>query len=1325
MKKSFLLFIIFALCNILHGQTLVGTGQTYPTLKSAFDAINSGVLTGTVVLQITSSTTETASAVLNASGGIANYTSVTIYPTGTGYSISGSIAGVLIDLNGADNIIFDGRVNQLGSKDLTITNTNNSSSAATIRFINDASNNIIRFVTIKGMTTSTSGGVIFFSTSTASNGNDNNNIVNSDICDGTSKPKYLIYSSGTSLMENSGNTISNCNLYNFNGSTSAAAIYLSANSTNWTISNNSIYQSSAYTGTASSSVYGIYISSGENYTINGNFIGGSASNCGSNPWTINGTATNYKFGGIYLSIGTTITTNIQNNTIKNFNWLTNATATSTPGIWNAMYLNTGNVDIIGNTIGDSTGTGSITITSATTSTGAYCYGITTASTAGITNISDNILGSITVTGSTATALSALYVIHTSGGSSVTVNNNLVGSLSTPNSINLANPSTSTTNQFVNCIYNNAPGTVSITNNTIANIYNNYKANGTNAANICGIFIGGGTNNITGNTIRNLSSTGTTTGTGIGTCITGIFVRDNSLVTGNQLISQNTIYNLSNSATSAAISISGIIFDAPSNSSTNIIERNKIYNLNLSTTGAGIITGIYSSSSGTSTTYKNNMISLGNNLANGYTIYGLMDSTGINNYYYNSVYIGGLSVIGLGNTYAFNSLVTNNARNFKNNIFYNARANGTGSGKHYAVKVAGTTANPTGLSIDYNDYFANGIGGVIGFYNNLDIGTLSAWKTAVGQDVNSINSDPKYSNAEDLHIMSTVISPVNNVGNTISSVTNDFDGDLRSNTPDIGADEFSGMPVLSCSGTPDISIINGLTTVCSGNSTSLSLSTTYNFFGIKYQWKSSSVSGGPYSNLDTLITQSTGNLTSPKYFICVITCINSGLSYTTSEKMVSVTTPPSATITYTSSPYCKTVTTAQAVTLSGTSGGIFSALPTGLTLNPTTGFITPFSSNAGSYTITYKIDSAGGCAAYSTTANVIITTAPSATISYAGSPFCKTLSTAQSVSLNGTSGGTYSALPSGLTINATTGAIIPGSSTAGSYTVTYLIAASGGCAAVSTNTSVTVTSLPTATISYTGSPYCNNVTTNQNAILTGTSGGTYAALPLGLTINATTGAIIPVTSNPGSYTVSYTIPATGGCAAVSATTQVGVLPLPAAAGTIFSLQNDSVFIGETNVLYKVQAIANATTYFWSYSGTGVTFIPAAITITDSVRINFSATATSGNLTVKGHNACGDGSISATYHIYVSPVGINEITNAFDYNISPNPSTGIITIEIKKLNSDLELQILNLQGKVIRKELIGKFDQNYSFNTDLSIYPKGIYFIRFINKNFTKVEKVILQ
>ncbi len=90
--------------------------------------------------------------------------------------------------------------------------------------------------------------------------------------------------------------------------------------------------------------------------------------------------------------------------------------------------------------------------------------------------------------------------------------------------------------------------------------------------------------------------------------------------------------------------------------------------------------------------------------------------------------------------------------------------------------------------------------------------------------------------------------------------------------------------------------------------------------------------------------------------------------------------------------------------------------------------------------------------------ITVTTAPTATISYAGTPYCTSVITAQSVTLNGTgayTGGTYSASPSGLTINASTGEVTPGTSTANTYTVTYIIPASGGCDTVHVTTSVTV------------------------------------------------------------------------------------------------------------------------------------------------------------------------------------------------------------------------------------------------------------------------------
>jgi hypothetical protein len=83
-----------------------------------------------------------------------------------------------------------------------------------------------------------------------------------------------------------------------------------------------------------------------------------------------------------------------------------------------------------------------------------------------------------------------------------------------------------------------------------------------------------------------------------------------------------------------------------------------------------------------------------------------------------------------------------------------------------------------------------------------------------------------------------------------------------------------------------------------------------------------------------------------------------------------------------------------------------------------------------------------------TSAITITSASAATISYTGSPFCST-GTA-TVTRTGTAGGTYSST-AGLSINATTGSINLGTSTAGTYIVSYTI----GCSLSSPTTSVTI------------------------------------------------------------------------------------------------------------------------------------------------------------------------------------------------------------------------------------------------------------------------------
>jgi gliding motility-associated-like protein len=301
-------------------------------------------------------------------------------------------------------------------------------------------------------------------------------------------------------------------------------------------------------------------------------------------------------------------------------------------------------------------------------------------------------------------------------------------------------------------------------------------------------------------------------------------------------------------------------------------------------------------------------------------------------------------------------------------------------------------------------------------------------------------------------------------------------------------------------------------------------------------------GGTFSSTAGLVINGTNGAIDPaastagNYTVNYDIAASGGCAAFNTTTSITITTAPTATIAY-ASPFCSTSGT-QTVTLTVTTGGTFSSTA-GLVINATTGDIDPAASTAGTYTVNYDIAASGGCAAFNTTTSVTITTAPTATIAYA-SPFCSTSGT-QVVTLTGTTGGTFSST-AGLNINSTSGDIDPAASTAGTYTVNYDIAASGGCVAFNTNTSVTITTAPTATIAY-ASPFCSTSGT-QTVTLTGTTGGTFSSTA-GLVINATTGDIDPAASTAGTYTVNYDFAASGGCAAFNATTSVTITTAPTA------------------------------------------------------------------------------------------------------------------------------------------------------------------------------------
>ncbi|MCC6637851.1 MAG: hypothetical protein IT278_09015, partial [Ignavibacteriaceae bacterium] len=201
------LFLLFTVSTIFaDANKSVGSGGDYEDLTAAFTAINSGQITGVIVLRLTTSTALSATAQLNASGtGSASYLLVLIYPDVAGITISSS-QPVTIQLNGADNVTIDGRFDQAGNSDLIISNSSLSANSAAISLYQGASNNSIRYCTIKGSCQDPSGGVVVIAGVSALGGCSTNLIEQNNITnEGGNRPMFAINCKISTGAINSGN----------------------------------------------------------------------------------------------------------------------------------------------------------------------------------------------------------------------------------------------------------------------------------------------------------------------------------------------------------------------------------------------------------------------------------------------------------------------------------------------------------------------------------------------------------------------------------------------------------------------------------------------------------------------------------------------------------------------------------------------------------------------------------------------------------------------------------------------------------------------------------------------------------------------------------------------------------------------------------------------------------------------------------------------------------------------------------------------------------------------------------------------------------------
>lgn len=366
------------------GTYSIGAGETYTSLTDSvggfFRALNEGAATGNIILSITSNITETGQNALNQIADDGNAYTLTIRPAASVTpTLSGSRAGGLIRLNGADNVTIDGSNSGGTNRSLTINNTSTAAGATGIQLISlgtgsGATNNQIRNCNIAtGSITVTTYGVAIGGATVGTSGadNDNNTIQNNNITN-TAIGIYAVGTANVSTggidnvevignnintgiaavaafgirMGNAQNASIRENTIDVRQSTSNAPVGISAESgfLNSTISRNHIVRSQ-YTGTAGYGGRGIVVGTGS-ATSNVTVVNNAVSQVSGDNFSSFGGSSSFGIGiGVDGNTSTLTTTTGGVNLYHNSVHMSGTFSRTTSVITTALYIGSGSTSL--------------------------------------------------------------------------------------------------------------------------------------------------------------------------------------------------------------------------------------------------------------------------------------------------------------------------------------------------------------------------------------------------------------------------------------------------------------------------------------------------------------------------------------------------------------------------------------------------------------------------------------------------------------------------------------------------------------------------------------------------------------------------------------------------------------------------------------------------------------------------------------------------------------------------------------------------------------------------------------------------------------------
>ncbi|WP_201987609.1 T9SS type A sorting domain-containing protein [Hymenobacter rubidus] len=252
-------------------------------------------------------------------------------------------------------------------------------------------------------------------------------------------------------------------------------------------------------------------------------------------------------------------------------------------------------------------------------------------------------------------------------------------------------------------------------------------------------------------------------------------------------------------------------------------------------------------------------------------------------------------------------------------------------------------------------------------------------------------------------------------------------------------------------------------------------------------------------------------------------------------------------------------------------------------------------------------------------------------------------------------------------------------------VTYTVG--GPCPSTGT-ASVTITAPAVATFSYANSNYCATGTASAAGTFTSTTG---------LSVNATTGAINLAASTPGTYTVTNTVAANGGCATVSATATLTINALPA-----------QPTLTASGAVLTASAVPGATYQFYLNG----------VAIAGATGQAYTATQ-SGNYTVVVTNAAGCASLPS------APLAVVTATRTslagVELAVFPNPTTGLLTVTLNGSHALTQLTVYNALGQEVLRATLPAGAS--SRELDLTSLATGVYMLKATSPAGTAMRRLV--